>query len=317
MVGFTSGSVGGDRDDEAVRVATGGDARKATLNIAVQADGTRSLLERSGALRGAPFKVRWSRFSFGPPIVEALGAGKVDIGAVGSTPPIFGAGKQTNFRAVASLQLKNRQDNSLMVPKDPSIRRIQDLRGKKVAVGRASSGQGFLLRALHRAGMKPADVELVYLPPADGLAAYRSGRVDAWVTWEPFTTQAKNLESRAIAGGEPDDHGYYFSLAATGALEDPDRAAAIRDFLPRLRRAYRWLDEHPDQFAQAWSKESGLPLSVTRIAARQRLTTVEPVDDRAVEREQALADRLLQDGELPKAVDVRTIVAPGMVAPSK
>jgi aliphatic sulfonates family ABC transporter substrate-binding protein len=316
VVGFTSGSVGGDGGG-AVRVASGGDARKATLNIAVQADGTRSLLERSGALRGAPFEVRWSRFSFGPPIVEALGAGKVDIGAVGSTPPIFGAAAQTNFRAVASLQLKNHQDNALMVPEDSSIRRIQDLRGKKVAVGRASSGQGFLLRALHRAGMTPTDLELVYLPPADGLAAYRSGRVDAWVTWEPFTTQAKNLDSRAIAGGEPDDHGYYFSLAATGALEDPDRAAAIRDFLPRLRRAYRWLDEHPDQFAQAWSKESGLPLSVTRIAARQRLTTVEPVDDRAVAREQALADRLLQDGVLPKAVDVRAIVAPGMVAPSK
>jgi aliphatic sulfonates family ABC transporter substrate-binding protein len=316
VVGFTSGSVGGGGDGT-FRVATGGDARQATLNIAVQADGTRSLLERSGALEGAPFKVRWSRFAFGPPIVEALAAGKVDIGAVGSTPPIFGAARQANFRAVASLQLKNHQDNSLMVPEGSPIRRIQDLRGKKIAVGKASSGQGFLLRALHRAGMKPSDVDLVYLPPADGLAAYRSGRVDAWATWEPFTTQAKNLDSRAIAGGEPDDYGYYFSLAAKSALEDPDRAAAIRDFLPRLRRAYRWLDEHPDRFAEAWSQESGLPLSVTRIAARQRLTTVEPVDDRAVEREQALADRLLQDAALPKAVDVRTIVAPGMVAPSK
>jgi aliphatic sulfonates family ABC transporter substrate-binding protein len=315
VVGFTSGSVGDD--ESGFRVATGGDAAKATLNVAVQSDGTRSLLERSGALKGTPYKVTFSRFAFGPPIVEALGAGKVDIGAVGSTPPIFGAAAQTNFRAVASLQLKSHQDNSLMVPGDSEIRTIRDLRGKKIAVGKGSSGQGFLLQALHRAGMKPSDVKLVYLPPADGLAAYRSGRVDAWATWEPFTTQAKNLGSRAIAGGEPNDYGYYFSLASKSALEDPARAAAIRDFLPRLRRAYAWADEHPDGFAEAWSQESELPLSVTRPAARRRLTTVEPVDDEAIAREQALADRLQQDGVLAKPVDVRSIVAPGLVAASK
>ncbi|MGX6450056.1 ABC transporter substrate-binding protein, partial [Patulibacter sp. S7RM1-6] len=248
------------------RVARGGSAAGATLRLAVQSDGVRGLLERSGALEGTPYRVTFARFAFGPPIVEALGAGKVDLGSVGSTPPIFGAAAQTNFRVVANVRLRTQQDDALLVPDDSSVRRIQDLRGKKIAVGKASSAHGFLLRALHRAGMRPSDVRLVFLPPADGLAAYRSGRVDAWSTWEPFSTQARTLGSREIAGGPPDDHGDYFTLAAKVALEDPAKAAAIRDFLPRLRRAWAWADAHPDAFARAWSAESGLPLAVTRPA---------------------------------------------------
>src|SRR5215470_11215126 len=33
--------------------------------------------------------VKWVEFQFGPPLLEGLGLGAVDIGAVGDTPPIF------------------------------------------------------------------------------------------------------------------------------------------------------------------------------------------------------------------------------------
>jgi len=317
VVGFTSGSVGDDGDQDGFRVAQAGSAKGATLRVAVQSDGIRSLLETSGALKGTSYRVSFARFTFGPPIVEALGAGQVDIGSVGSTPPIFGAQTQTNYRAVASARLRNGADNSIVVAGDSDIRSVQDLKGKSVAVGKASSGHGALLQALNRAGLKPSDVKIIFLPPADALAAFRTGRTDALSGWQPFTTQAELDGARVIASGPPIDYGYYFSLASKSALEDPAKVAAIKDFLPRLRKAYDWAASHVEEYAAAWSKESGLPLEVTRRAAPERLQTLEPIDDTAISREQQLADRLSEDGALKDPVDVRSIVAPGLVEPSK
>jgi sulfonate transport system ATP-binding protein len=317
VVGFTSGSVGDDGAPEAFTVAQPGSAKGATLRVAVQSDGIRSLLEASGALKGTPYEVSFAKFTFGPPIVEALGAGQVDIGSVGSTPPIFGAASQTNFRAVASARLRSGADNSIVVPGDSDIRSVADLKGKSVAVGRASSGHGALLLALRRAGLKPSDVKIIFLPPADALAAFNSGRTDALSGWQPFTTQAELKGARVIASGPPIDYGYYFSLASKDALQDPAKVAAIRDFLPRLRKAYDWSARNVDQYAAAWSKESGLPLEVTRKAAPERLQTLEPIDATAITREQQLADRLSDDGFLKTPVDVRSIVAPGLVEASK
>jgi sulfonate transport system ATP-binding protein len=316
VVGFTSGAVGDD-DGGAFRVAAPGDASKTTLRVAVQSDGIRSLLEASGALKGTPYRVSFAKFTFGPPIVEALSAGQVDIGNVGSTPPIFGAANRTNFRAVAAARLRNGADNSIVVAGDSDIRSVRDLKGKSVAVGRASSGHGALLLALRRAGLGPSDVKIVFLPPADALAAFKSGRTDALSGWQPFTTQAELDGARVIASGPPIDYGYYFSLASKTALQDPAKVAAIRDFLPRLRKAYDWSAAHVDQYAAAWSKESGLPLEVTRKAAPERLQTLEPIDDVAIRREQVLADRLSVDGGLKQPVDFRTVVAPGLVRSSK
>jgi sulfonate transport system ATP-binding protein len=318
VVGFTSGSVGDDGGGvQAFRVAAPGDPTGATLRVAVQSDGIRSLLEASGALKGTPYEVSFAKFTFGPPIVEALGAGQVDIGSVGSTPPIFGAASQTNFRAVASARLRSGADNSIVVPADSDIRSAKDLKGKSVAVGRASSGHGALLQALHRAGLKPSDVKIIFLPPADALAAFNSGRTDALSGWQPFTTQAELKGARVIASGPPIDYGYYFSLASKTALEDPAKVAAIKDFLPRLRRAYDWSARNVGAYAAAWSKESGLPLEVTRKAAPERLQTLEPIDAQAIAREQQLADRLSDDGFLKTRVNVRSIVAPGLVESSK
>jgi sulfonate transport system ATP-binding protein len=317
VVGFTSGSVGDDGAPEAFTVAQPGSAKGATLRVAVQSDGIRSLLEASGALKGTSYEVSFAKFTFGPPIVEALGAGQVDIGSVGSTPPIFGAASQTNFRAVASARLRSGADNSIVVPGDSDIRSVADLKGKSVAVGRASSGHGALLLALRRAGLKPSDVKIIFLPPADALAAFNSGRTDALSGWQPFTTQAELKGARVIASGPPIDYGYYFSLASKDALQDPAKVAAIRDFLPRLRKAYDWSARNVDQYAAAWSKESGLPLEVTRKAAPERLQTLEPIDATAITREQQLADRLSDDGFLKTPVDVRSIVAPGLVEASK
>jgi sulfonate transport system substrate-binding protein len=291
-------------------------AQGVTLRVGVQKDGIRPLLKRSGVLAGVPYKIQYSVFAFGPPLVEAAGADKIDVAAVGSTPPIFGAAAKTNFRVVATNQFRNRHDDYLLT-KDAAIRTPADLEGKNIGVAKGSSAHGLLLNVLKRAGLSQSDVKISFLLPADGLAAFTRGRIDAWAVWEPFATQGRQAGAHSIAGGPPDEHGTNFSIASTKAVQDPRRAAALKDFLSRLRRAYAWAATHQEQFAKAWSADTGLPLSVTRSAVPRRLIQIRAVSSADVKNEQDLADLLADQKVIPDKITFDDIVTRGLVAPAQ
>lgn len=290
----------------------GASAAGVSLRVGVQKDGIRALLAASGALKGAPFQVDYSVFAFGPPLVEAAGADKIDVAAVGSTPPIFGAAAKSNFRVVATNQFVNRQDDYLLT-KDAAIRRPADLKGKTIGVAKGSSAHGLLLNVLKRAGLSQDDVKVAFLLPADGLTAFTRGNIDAWSIWSPFSTLGRQAGGRSIAGGPPDEHGTNFTIASTKAVEDGPRAAALKDFVGRLRTAYEWAGTHREQFAKAWAKETGLPLKVTRAAVPERLIEIRAVSDEDVRNQQALADLLADEKVIPGKVRFENVVTRGLI----
>jgi sulfonate transport system substrate-binding protein len=297
------------RADEVSRA----DLAKVTLRVGTQKDGIRAVLKQSGKLDGIPYEVDFSTFQFGPPMVEAAGADKIDLAWVGSTPPIFGAAAGSDFKIVAAVQERDRQETSVLVPKGSPVTDVKQLEGKRVAVAKGSSAHGFLLSALKRNGLSAEDVTFTFLPPADGLAAFSSGRVDAWAVWDPFVQQAEQQTgAKAIIGGEPDERGVGFQIASSKALEDPAKLAAIRDYLGRLNEAWQWAGEKPDAWAAAWSADSKLDLAVTKVAARRKASDIVPIDASITKRQQQLADLLVDQGVLPKAVSFGDIVAQGV-----
>jgi sulfonate transport system substrate-binding protein len=296
-------------DDGGGATASAAKPGDVTLRVGVQKDGIRAVLERTGALKDAPYKVEFSTFQFGPPLVEAAGADKIDLAWVGSTPPIFGAAAGSDFKIIAAVKERDAQENSILVPPDSPIQRVEELKGKKIAVPKGSSAHGLLLNALNRVGLSGADVTPVFLAPADALAAYSAGQVDALVIWDPFTIQAKqDLDARVITGGEPDEAGVGFEIASAKALEDPAKRAAIADYVTRLSRAWKWARENPDGWAEAWTEESKLPIAVTKAAAPVKASDIVPVDDTIVARSQKLADLLREEKVLPDDVDFASIV---------
>jgi len=311
---------GGDAKPAAaadVKAVSKADLSGVTLRIGVQKDGIRGALQRSGELDGLPYKIDWSVFQFGPPLVEAAGADKIDLAWVGSTPPIFGAAAGSRFKIIAAVQERDRQENSLLVPKGSTAKTIADLKGKKIAVAKGSSAHGWLLNALQGAGLTLKDVKPVYLAPADGLAAFSSGRVDAWIVWDPFVQQAEQQAgAKAIAGGEPNERGVGFEIASTKTLQDPVKLAAIQDYLGRLSRAWQWSAKNPDGWAEAWTKDSKLPLSVTKVAAVKKASDIVPVSQDIVDREQKLSDLLSDQKVLPKPVTFSDIVQTGVYDPT-
>ena len=156
------------------------DVSNVTLHIGDQAGtGAQALLTAAGLIGKLPFKVAWSDFTSGPPILQAMAAGSVDVGGVGNAPPVFAAAGDDKIAIVGALQA-NPKGSALLVPKGSSIHSVAQLKGKRIAVAQGSSADYHLLTVLNKAGISVHDVTLVYLQPAAGLAALTSGHVDAW-----------------------------------------------------------------------------------------------------------------------------------------
>jgi len=88
--------------------------------------------------------------------------------------------------------LGHRDGTAMMVHKESSIYRIEDLKGKTVAVPNRYSNQRLLLfKALRERGMSIEDIKLVEMPPPDMPAALYAKAVDAITSGEPFMGQTE------------------------------------------------------------------------------------------------------------------------------
>jgi sulfonate transport system substrate-binding protein len=287
--------------------STGGSA--VVLRVGDQKAGSRALLAAAGLLSGTTYRIAWSEFAAGPPLLEAVNAGAVDIGAVGDTPPIFAAAAGSRITMVAAT-LSAPRGSAILVPKDSPITSVDQLKGRRVALAKGSSANAHLLNALKRAGLSFGDITPAYLPPADALAAFSQGSVDAWAIWDPYTALAQERTGARVLvdGGGGLLSGLGFNVAAPAALADKGKEAAIRDYLGRLARARAWTRTHHDAWSTAWAKEAQLPVSVARTSVERADQHAVPIDDALVASEQQTADAFRDAGLIPNRVDVAAAV---------
>jgi sulfonate transport system substrate-binding protein len=249
--------------------------------------------------------VKWVEFQFGPPLLEGLGLGAVDIGAVGDTPPIFAqvAGAKLVYAAATP-----GSQNAILVPKDSPIRTVADLKGKRVAFGKGSSSHAVTVRALAHVGLSPKDIQEVYLAPADATAAFNGGRVDAWTVWDPYYAIAEQKYNARVAidTGAPHLASYSYWLAnRTLAESHPAVLAAALDEVGKL---VAWAGDHRKEFAEFYSKETGVELHPIRIAFQRAEYAWGPVTDKHIKSQQELAASFHELGIVPKKVDPKEIV---------
>lgn len=273
-------------------------------------DGSQELAKVTGVFDNAPYKVKFARFTYGPPLVQAAASGDIDLGSVGDVPPITGAAKEYGFKIVAvnrSLTPDQAVEN-IIVPKGSKLRTAADLKGKRIAVPQGSSAHGLALNALKSVGLGPEDAELVFLDPAAAATAFNTGKVDAWSIWNPQSAIAvKNGARILVKGLPPIDQTSSYYVATDKSLKDRTKRAALTDVLKRLSREYAWAIKHPDQYAKALSKEQGIPLADAKASLAAYSNRVTPVEKSDIELEQKLADVFLESGQITKKVDVESI----------
>ena len=204
------------------------DLSKVTLIVGDQKGGSKALLTAAGEFDDVEYEIQWQEFTSGPPLLEAMNAGSIHVGGVGNTPPLFAAAADGQFQVVQGATYGGTGD-AIVVPKGSPMTSVADPgRARRSASQKASASANYNLLAQLDAGLKYSDVQVENLQPADALAAFSSGHLDAWAIWEPFTSQAEvDADAQVLSTGKGLVNGYTFQVASDAALEDEATAAAL------------------------------------------------------------------------------------------
>lgn len=281
-------------------------APRETVRIGYQKYGTLTLLKARGDLekRLAPLgvEVRWTEFPAGPQLLEGLNVGSIDFGTVGEAPPIFAQAAGADLVYVAH-QPPAPKGEAIVVPAASTLKTVADLKGRKVALNKGSNVHYLLVKALEKAGLKYADVQVVFLPPADARAAFERGAVDAWVIWDPFLAAAeKQLGARVLADGSGLVSNHQFYLAARRYADQ--RASVVDAIVDELARLDRWAEGHAREVAALLAPQIGLDPAVAEVAAGRFGYGVRPIGAAVAAEQQKIADVFFELRLIPKPIRI-------------
>jgi aliphatic sulfonates family ABC transporter substrate-binding protein len=281
-----------------------------SIRIGYQKNGSLVILRRQATLEKlfAPrgIGIEWNEFNAGPPLLEALGAGAVDVGATGDTPPIFAQAAGNDIRYIGAQPLPG--DNQAVIIRDGGpIHQLGDLKGRRIAYTRGSSAHNLFIKTLERAGLKPSDVQSVPMQPSDAAAAFRNGAIDAWSIWDPFLAIAQqDPATRVLVTSSQVAPTNNFIIAGRGWVgRAPDQVQA---FLDAINGAASWAAANPEALAALMTDVTGVPLAAERVAAPRGVYAVQPLDDKIIAQQQDIADTFASLHIIPARIDVRKAV---------
>jgi sulfonate transport system substrate-binding protein len=274
------------------------------LKVGFQKTGLPVIARQQGliekALEPKGISVTWVEFTAGPPLVEALNVGAINVGWTGDAPPIFGQSAGSAIVYVAALP-GNVDGEAIVAKAGSDIKSVADLKGKKVAVGKGTSAHNLLIAALEKNGLAFTDIEPVYLPPADAAAAFASDKVDAWSIWDPFLAIAETRYTPTVLVRSPEvlDVNTYFLANRDFAKQYPEIVTATTG---ALAVAAEWADKNRDKVASALHEVTGVPLEAQTLAAGRARFGIFPITAEIIANQQATADRFHKLGLIPNTI---------------
>lgn len=270
---------------------------------------TQRALTLSGELDKLPFKVEWANISGGPRTTEAFRSRALDLGAVADIPPIHATWTGLPVKIVAASFRKdplNHPIYQLGIAPGSTVTRIADLRGKKIAYSPGQAQGALVLRILQSAGLTQKDVTLVEMPSTGDVyvSALASGLVDAAPISE--ANQPRYIQNYGKDGatllshGLRDDAWYLYGLQSV--VDDPAKAAAIREYVKAWVRASRWVYEHPEEWVKGYYIDhQGLSAEDGRHLVESAGEPDIPADwDDVIVRQQATIDLLAAETGKPR-----------------
>jgi sulfonate transport system substrate-binding protein len=283
---------------DAIRELRVGYQKNGVLVIARQ----QAILERVLAPQG--ISVKWTEFPAGPPLLEAINAGSIDIGQTGDTPPIFAQAAGAAIVYLAGQPITNGQ--GILVKADSPIRSLADLRGRRIGFTKGSSAHNVTVMALEKAGLTYGDITPVYLSPPDAAAAFMRSSIDAWAIWDPYFAIGERHGGRILVQGI--EVGKTNSFYIGGRDFAARNGSLVRDVVKALGQAARWAEANRDKVAQALAAVTGVDLDIQTIAANRSSFVVGSLTEDIIATQQAVADRFYRLGLIPRPVLVRDAV---------
>ncbi|WP_229069089.1 ABC transporter substrate-binding protein [Actinoplanes sp. DH11] len=265
-------------------------------------------------LTGAGIEVAWANISGGPQSIQAFRADKLDCSAVADIPSLFAAWTGTATKIIfqsVTVDPLTYPIYQLGVAPGTSVTSPADLRGKKIAYSAGQAQGALVLRVLKAAGLSRDDVTLVELTSTGDsyVTALGSKTVDVApiAAYQVKLYQTKYPGATAVGTGIRDDASTIYCL--TTAVEDADKAAALKVYVATRTKALLWQNEHPEEYAKAYYQQvQGLNEADARaVVALAGIRGIPATWDNAITRLQETADLLAVEQGHDK-LDVTTLV---------
>jgi len=140
----------------------------------------------------------WKVLASGAAITTGMISGDIQIGAGGVGPLIVGWASGVDAKIIAPLDW----GDLWLMAKDPNIKTVADLKGKKIAMPGPTSIQGVVLRKMAQAKLGDAhalDASIVSMDHPIAMQALLSGQIDAHLTSSPYQLQEKVHGAHVVA----------------------------------------------------------------------------------------------------------------------
>lgn len=252
------------------------------------------------------FKPSWHEFTSGLPLLEALNLGNIDFSAdVADTVPVFAqaAGAQLTFVAQ---EAPSPTAQAILVKADSPLRRVAELKGRKIGFAKAAGAHYLLIAALEKAGLSLNDIEPAYLTPADGRAAFERGAINAWVVWDPFLSAAQRQSgARVLADGQGLASYQRYYLAGTPFAQANPKVLGV--LYAALEKTGQWVKQQPRDAAALLAPFWGLDAGIVEQANSRRSYAVRAVTRERLAEQQRIADAFLAAKLLPRRVDAQQV----------
>jgi sulfonate transport system substrate-binding protein len=222
------------------------------------------LLEKEFAADG--IAVRWVQTLGSNKALEFLNAGSIDFGSTAGSAALLA---KINGNPIKSVYVYSRPEwTALVTRKDSPISKIEDLKGKRVAVTRGTDPHIFLVRALLSVGLSEKDITPVLLQHPDGKIALIRGDVDAWAGLDPMMAQAQVEDGARLFYRNKDANTWGILNASEDFLKAyPDLARRV---LGVYEQARKYSLAHYDDEKRVFMDVTKLPAQVVDIQLKER-----------------------------------------------
>jgi sulfonate transport system substrate-binding protein len=249
-------------------------------------------------------KVTFPEILEGPKMTEALAANSLDFcNALGGTSAILAAANGVDLKIIG---IYSRAPKAfVIVAKDPSIKTVADLKGKKVAGPKGTILHQLLLSALAKQNMTVVDTDLINMGIPQATAAMFSANVDAALVAGPAVPKALENGAHIIVSGEGLlDATIVIAASNTFVKTHPD---LVKRYMKVHNESLRYMKENPDEVYKLAAEETGISVDDVKkmYSWYDFQPTITSADMADLEKTQ---DFLAQNGMLNKKVDLKSLI---------
>ncbi len=263
---------------------------------------TSLVLKEKGYLEEAGLQPEWVLSLGSNKALEYLSGGTVDFGSSAGAAALLG---KANGNPIKAVYIYSRPEWTALVTRDPKIQKVEDLKGKRIAVTRGTDPHIFLLRALRTAGLTQRDVKTVLLQHPDGKVALEKGDVDAWAGLDPHMAQTELEQGSRLFFRDTNLNTYGFlNVREAFAKESP---ATVVKVIQAYEKARQWSLANPDELRAILVKATKVSDAVAAKQLERNDLTKPVIGSEHREAIVAAGDVLKESGIIPADTNVAAV----------